>query len=390
MWSSTCRSPVDAEVQAGTSYVRLSRYLWFCLGGLMLALGIVGAVLPVMPTTIFLILAVACFGRSSPRWEAWLLAHPRYGRALRLWREQGAISVHGKRMSTTGIGVGILLFWLTARPGLALGIPVSVAMAACAGWLLARPLPRDEQSGPLAEWVQRHPRGIAAGSSVAAHLLLIWFALAGWSLPAVPPTPVEEQVRVQLTLLPPAAPPMPAAPLDAPQPTPDSAAEQISRRQETVPEPVVEPPVAQPLPAAPLSPPAETTSKQVPLGAEATPDAAQPSQAAAPPSPSLPPASQLAGAIDPKWEGEVLARLEKFRRYPRPARVRRQQGVVYVRAQVDRQGRVLSAQIQRGSGHPVLDQEALETFQRAQPLPPPPETLPAPVELEVPVEFFLR
>ena len=42
------------------------------------------------------------------------------------------------------------------------------------------------------------------------------------------------------------------------------------------------------------------------------------------------------------------------------------------------------------SGHALLDEEALQTFSRAQPLPPPPASLPDPVELEVPVEFFLR
>lgn len=248
-------------------------------------------------------------------------------------------------------------------------------------------LPRDGRQGVLLEWTQGHPRAIAAVSSVAAHLLLFWLVLHG--LPSLPPPP-EDTVRVQLTLLPPSAPPMPVAPIEAPQPTPDSAAAQ-PQRTENRPEPVLDRPVPQPLPAKPPSPRVMAESEHdAPTVAESASDAGLPSQAAAPPSPSLPPAPQLAGASDPNWEGQVLARLEQFRRYPRPARVRRQQGVVYVRALLDRQGRVLSAQVQRGSGHPVLDQEALETFQRAQPLPAPPKTLPEPVELVVPVEFFLR
>ncbi|KAG1263441.1 hypothetical protein G6F65_014523 [Rhizopus arrhizus] len=54
------------------------RWLWFALGWVMVGLGVIGALLPVMPTTIFLILAVGCFARSSPKFEQRLLAHPRY------------------------------------------------------------------------------------------------------------------------------------------------------------------------------------------------------------------------------------------------------------------------------------------------------------------------
>ncbi len=51
----------------------------------MVMLGFIGALVPLMPTTIFLILAAWFFARSSPRLEAWLMHHPRFGATLRNW-----------------------------------------------------------------------------------------------------------------------------------------------------------------------------------------------------------------------------------------------------------------------------------------------------------------
>jgi len=118
------------------------RWLWFCAGWLMVALGFIGALLPVMPTTIFMILAVGCFARSSPRLERWLLEHPRYGPPLRLWREQGAVSVHGKRLACLGMLLGFVLFWWSVRPGPWLALGVGAFFAASAAYVLSRPGPR--------------------------------------------------------------------------------------------------------------------------------------------------------------------------------------------------------------------------------------------------------
>jgi uncharacterized membrane protein YbaN (DUF454 family) len=90
--------------------------LWLALGCVMLALGVIGAFLPVMPTTIFLILAVGCFSRSSPRLEKWLLDSPTYGPPLRIWREQKAVSRKGKTYACLGMMVGYGIFWWSA-PG---------------------------------------------------------------------------------------------------------------------------------------------------------------------------------------------------------------------------------------------------------------------------------
>jgi protein TonB len=93
----------------------------------------------------------------------------------------------------------------------------------------------------------------------------------------------------------------------------------------------------------------------------------------------------------PTWRGLLLGHLERHKRFPREAQWRRQQGVVYLRFTMDRQGRVLSAKIERSAGFAALDEETLALIYRAQPLPPPPDDVPGdPLELIVPVQFFMR
>ncbi len=118
---------------------RVSRSLWLALGFSFVTLGMIGAVLPLMPTTIFLILAAACFARSSPRLEAKILTHPRFGPLVLDWRARGAIPPLGKLFATTGIVAGYAIFTLTADPEPPLAIGVAAALALCAAWILSRP-----------------------------------------------------------------------------------------------------------------------------------------------------------------------------------------------------------------------------------------------------------
>ena len=91
------------------------------------------------------------------------------------------------------------------------------------------------------------------------------------------------------------------------------------------------------------------------------------------------------------WEGRLLGHLQKHRRYPRQAERLRQQGVVYVRFAVARDGAVSGLKLGRSSGFELLDQETLDTVQRASPVPAPPaEVAGDPVQVMVPVSFFLR
>ncbi|SDO86848.1 hypothetical protein SAMN05428967_0372 [Phyllobacterium sp. YR620] len=118
---------------------RTKRTVYFLLGWLMVALGFIGALLPVMPTTIFLILAAWCFSRSSPRFEKWLLEHPVFGPTLVHWREHGAIPKRVKLLACGGMALGYAMFFYFARPSPLLGGIVALFFIACAAYVVSRP-----------------------------------------------------------------------------------------------------------------------------------------------------------------------------------------------------------------------------------------------------------
>ncbi|MCX7322492.1 MAG: YbaN family protein [Hyphomicrobiales bacterium] len=119
----------------------MKRVAYACVGGLMLMLGMVGIVTPLLPTVPFLILAAWCFGRSSPRVEAWMLDHPRFGPSLQRWREHGAIPRRAKGMAVAGMTIGYALFWLQVRPGWLLATAVAALLIGSAAYVVSRPEP---------------------------------------------------------------------------------------------------------------------------------------------------------------------------------------------------------------------------------------------------------
>lgn len=114
------------------------RAVYICLGLLMVGLGIIGAILPLMPTTIFLILAAWFFSRSSPRLEAYLM-RSRFGGSLRDWRENGAISRKSKILALMGMSAGYAIFFVNSKPSISIAIIVGALILTCATYVASRP-----------------------------------------------------------------------------------------------------------------------------------------------------------------------------------------------------------------------------------------------------------
>ena len=80
--------------------------LFRLLGFVFLGLGALGIVLPLLPTTPFVLLSAACFARSSERWHRWLLANETFGPMIRNWEDNRCISC---RVKTIGILTMVLV-----------------------------------------------------------------------------------------------------------------------------------------------------------------------------------------------------------------------------------------------------------------------------------------
>ena len=84
----------------------LKKWTLIALGSLSLSLGFLGIFLPLLPTTVFLLIAAACYAKSSDRLYNWLLNHKWFGPYIRNWREHKAISLKSKLII-------LILLWAT-------------------------------------------------------------------------------------------------------------------------------------------------------------------------------------------------------------------------------------------------------------------------------------
>jgi uncharacterized membrane protein YbaN (DUF454 family) len=114
------------------------RPLWFVIGLTATACGFAGAVLPLVPTTPFLLLAAFAFARSSPRLHDWLVSHPILGPPIDNWRAHGAIAGRVKVLAVIVMLATLAASLLAGLDGWIIGLQAGV-MALAAAFIVTRP-----------------------------------------------------------------------------------------------------------------------------------------------------------------------------------------------------------------------------------------------------------
>ena len=128
----------DPAPGAAPPLSRPVRWLLKALASVSLALGIIGAFVPVMPTVPFVLLAAWAAARSSPRLSHWMESHPRMGPPIRDWRNGGVVRRRAKWFATVTMSGGALFMVLFVRPWWVPATAITI-MTGVGAWPLAAP-----------------------------------------------------------------------------------------------------------------------------------------------------------------------------------------------------------------------------------------------------------
>ncbi|PKB21638.1 energy transducer TonB [Janthinobacterium sp. 64] len=250
---------------------------------------------------------------------------------------------------------------MTARPVLSWGIATSLVMAGALALLL---------------WAAWRPVSVAPANPAASVMLV--FAAQAMS----PETQVAHAVGARQSAASSAARPPKSAvrqealPVLARAAAPDIVAAEKEAKAETSPSPD----------------PGKDAAKEASLPAQASSSATPaPSPVRGPQAAPFDSDTPSTNAAPASWQSRVLGHLAHFKRYPGDARQRNKAGAAWVRFQVDRDGKLLASELVTSSGTVLLDREALQVLERAQPLPAPPASVlrQGTVTVTLPVSFRL-
>ncbi|WP_084618815.1 YbaN family protein [Thalassobaculum salexigens] len=133
------RSTDETEIVLPAELCGAARLGLQIFGFVCLAIGIAGVILPGLPGTVFLIVALWAFSRSSHRLHLWLYSHPRFGAGLRAWHRHRVIPTKAKIAAVAAMTLAAAML-IAAFPSNAWIPGTSIAvMVAVAAWIVTRP-----------------------------------------------------------------------------------------------------------------------------------------------------------------------------------------------------------------------------------------------------------
>lgn len=128
-------------------WIHSARAVYVAVAVMALVVGLIGIVVPLLPTTPFLLLSAWAAAKGSPRFHTWLIRHPWINEPLIAWRDEGAIPTPAKRFALTMLCISWLGLFVSEIPSLLL-LGLSGLMFALGCFIVRRPAPACEVEVP--------------------------------------------------------------------------------------------------------------------------------------------------------------------------------------------------------------------------------------------------
>ncbi|MFV1984494.1 MAG: YbaN family protein [Thiohalomonadales bacterium] len=115
------------------------KYFYLVLGWLFFVTGVIGAFLPVLPTTIFMILALWAFSKSSKKFHNWLYSHRIFGPSLQQWQQYKVIPIRAKIIAVIMISSSMIYLYYYQIMSFALTLLIEIVMLIVIIYILSKP-----------------------------------------------------------------------------------------------------------------------------------------------------------------------------------------------------------------------------------------------------------
>lgn len=114
------------------------RPVWFIIAWISFALGFIGAFVPILPTTPFMILSAYLFSKSSPRFHTWILSLPLAGPAVKEWNQHRVVRTRAKILCATMIFISLAVIWSSSTILISVKIILTIILVSVCTFVVTR------------------------------------------------------------------------------------------------------------------------------------------------------------------------------------------------------------------------------------------------------------